>query len=155
VPIVPAAVLFDLDVGRDPKRSVRPRSAGIVLRRPPTTGPVAEGNVGAGAGATIGKFAGSGRAMKSGLGSAAIVLPDGLIVAALVAVNALGDVIDPATGAVVAGGAHPGRGENLARRAPDFQSRSTARRDSAKTRRSASLRRTPGWARPRQPRSRK
>ena len=64
---------------------------------------MAEGNVGAGAGATIGKTAGAARAMKGGLGSAAITMPGGLIVAALVAVNAIGDVIDPATGRVVAG----------------------------------------------------
>jgi L-aminopeptidase/D-esterase-like protein len=64
---------------------------------------VSEGNVGAGTGATIGKTEGSGRAMKGGIGSAAIRMPDGLIVAALVAVNAAGDVIDPATGKVVAG----------------------------------------------------
>jgi len=68
-----------------------------------TDGPVAEGNVGAGAGATIGKLAGPGRAMKAGLGSAALTLSNGLTVAALVAVNAIGDVIDPATGRVIAG----------------------------------------------------
>ena len=64
---------------------------------------VAEGNVGAGAGATVGKLTGSNRAMKAGIGTAATTRPDGLVVAALVAVNAVGDVIDPATGAVVAG----------------------------------------------------
>ena len=70
-----------------------------------------EGNVGAGAGATIGKTAGSARAMKSGLGSAALTMPDGTIVAAMVAVNAVGDVIDPSTGKVVAGVRTPdGRG---------------------------------------------
>ena len=58
---------------------------------------------GAGAGATVGKSAGAARAMKGGIGSAAIQTTDGLIVAALVAVNAAGDVIDPATGHVVAG----------------------------------------------------
>ncbi|MDQ3938677.1 MAG: P1 family peptidase [Chloroflexota bacterium] len=67
-----------------------------------TTGAVAEGNVGAGAGATVGKL-GGGRPMKGGLGSAAIVLPNGLAVAAIVAVNAVGDVIDPTTAQVVAG----------------------------------------------------
>ena len=59
----------------------------------------------------MGKLAGPGRSMKAGLGSAAIVLPGGLVVAALVAVNAVGDVIDPATGRVVAGVRTPdGRG---------------------------------------------
>lgn len=101
VPIVPAAVLFDLGLG-DPK--VRPTAeCGYRAAAAATDGPVAEGNVGAGAGATVGKLAGAGRAMKAGLGSAAIVLPSGLAVAALVAVNALGDVIDPATGRVIAG----------------------------------------------------
>ena len=66
-------------------------------------GAVAEGNVGAAAGATIGKLRGSARAMKGGLGTASIQLENGLTVAALVAVNAVGDVIDPATGRVVAG----------------------------------------------------
>ena len=68
-----------------------------------TDGPVQEGNVGAGAGATLGKVAGRERSMKGGIGSAAIRLPNGLTVGAIVAVNAVGDVIDPSTGRVVAG----------------------------------------------------
>lgn len=101
IPIVPAAILFDLRVG-DSK--IRPSAeCGYAAARAATTGPVAEGNVGAGAGATVGKMRGSERGMKGGLGSASISLPDGLVVAALVAVNAAGDVIDPATGKVVAG----------------------------------------------------
>ena len=101
VPIVPTAALFDLGVG-DAK--IRPTAyCGDQAAKAASTAPVVEGNVGAGAGATIGKAGGMGRAMKSGVGSAAISMPDGLIVAALVAVNALGDVIDPATGQVVAG----------------------------------------------------
>ena len=102
VPIVPAAILFDLGVGEDP--TIRPTAdCGYRAGEAATTGPVAEGNVGAGAGATIGKMGGGGRAMKGGVGSAALHGPDGLVVAALVAVNAVGDVIDPATGQVVAG----------------------------------------------------
>jgi L-aminopeptidase/D-esterase-like protein len=102
VPIVPAASLIDLNVGGNPK--IRPTAdCGYQAARAATADPVAEGNVGAGAGATIGKFGGGGRAMKGGIGSAAITMPDGLIVAALAAVNAAGDVIDPATGKVVAG----------------------------------------------------
>ncbi len=102
VPIVPAAILFDLGVGGDP--TIRPSAeCGYQAAMAATTGPVAEGNVGAGAGATIGKTGGPGRAMKGGVGSAAASLPDGLVVAAIVAVNAIGDVIDPATGQVVAG----------------------------------------------------
>jgi len=102
VPIVPAAILFDLGIGDDP--TIRPTAdCGYQAAEAATTGPVAEGNVGAGAGATIGKTAGPDRAMKGGVGSASVSLPGGLIVAALVAVNAVGDVVDPATGQVVAG----------------------------------------------------
>jgi L-aminopeptidase/D-esterase-like protein len=101
VPIVPAAILFDLGVG-DPK--VRPDAdCGYAAASSASGGPVEEGNVGAGAGATIGKLMGMERAMKGGIGSAAITLPDGVVVAALVAVNAYGDVVDPARGRVVAG----------------------------------------------------
>jgi L-aminopeptidase/D-esterase-like protein len=102
VPIVPAAILFDLRVGAKP--SVRPGAeCGYRAAKAATAGPIEEGNVGAGAGATVGKLAGSERAMKGGIGTAAITLPNGLVVAALVAVNAVGDVIDPSTGAIVAG----------------------------------------------------
>ncbi|MCC7416609.1 MAG: P1 family peptidase [Acidobacteria bacterium] len=101
VPIVPGAALFDLAIG-DPR--VRPSAEhGYRAAAAASGAPVAEGSVGAGAGATFGKLAGVERAMKGGLGSAAIVLADGLIVAALAAVNAAGDVVDPATGAIVAG----------------------------------------------------
>ena len=105
VPIVPAAILFDLGVGGNPR--IRPTAAcGYAAAKAATSKPVQEGNVGAGAGATVGKMAGrtSGRrAMKAGLGSAAIALPNGLVVGAIVAVNAVGDIIDPETGRVVAG----------------------------------------------------
>ncbi len=102
VPIVPAAVLFDLAIGGKPH--VRPTAeSGYRAAQAATDRPVVEGNVGAGAGATVGKIAGSARGMKSGLGTASITLPDGLIVAALVAVNAVGDVLDPATGHLIAG----------------------------------------------------
>ena len=111
VPIVPAAILFDLGIG-DP--TVRPTAdCGYRAAAPATAGPVAEGNVGAGAGATVGKLGGAGRAMKGGIGSAAIAVPGGLVVAALAAVNAVGDVIDPATGQVVAG-VRTADGEGLA-----------------------------------------
>lgn len=101
VPIVPAASLFDLGVG-DPM--IRPTAdCGYQAAKNASDAPVAEGSVGAGAGATIGKAAGLSRALKSGVGSAAITLPNGLTVAALVVVNAFGDVIDPANGQVVAG----------------------------------------------------
>jgi L-aminopeptidase/D-esterase-like protein len=101
VPIVPAAILFDLTIG-DAK--IRPSAdCGYQAAHTATTEVVQEGNVGAGAGATVGKLAGLARAMKSGIGTAALTLPSGLTVAALVAVNAVGDVIDPATGRVIAG----------------------------------------------------
>jgi L-aminopeptidase/D-esterase-like protein len=101
VPIVPAAILFDLGFGGDWK--IRPTAdCGYKAATAANEGPVEEGNVGAGAGATVGKM-GMNRSMKGGLGSAAITMPNGLVVAALVAVNAVGDVIDPSTGQVVAG----------------------------------------------------
>jgi len=100
VPIVPAAILFDLWLG-DP--AIRPDAmAGYAACEAASEAPPAEGNVGAGAGATVGKLFGIGRAMKGGLGSASFTV-GGVTVAALVAVNAIGDVIDPATGSVVAG----------------------------------------------------
>jgi L-aminopeptidase/D-esterase-like protein len=103
VPIVPGAVLMDLGFGGS--SSIRPNAeCGYRAAATATDGPVAEGNVGAGAGATVGKMAGGrDRAMKAGIGTSAIALPNGLVVAALVAVNAVGDIIDPTTGAVVAG----------------------------------------------------
>jgi L-aminopeptidase/D-esterase-like protein len=102
VPIVPSAILFDLGFGGDPR--IRPTAdCGYRAAAAAGAGPVQEGNVGAGAGATLGKVAGRERSMKGGVGTAAISLPNGLVVAALVAVNAVGDVIDPSTGQVVAG----------------------------------------------------
>ena len=101
IPIVPGASIFDLAVG---DASVRPTAdCGYRAARAATAAPVVEGSVGAGAGATLGKFAGIERAMKSGVGTAAVAMPDGLIVAALVVANPLGDIVDPATGKIVAG----------------------------------------------------
>jgi L-aminopeptidase/D-esterase-like protein len=101
VPIVVGAILFDLGVGGDP--SVRPGAeCGYLAAQDADTDPVERGSVGAGAGATVGKL-GRGRPMKAGVGSASVTLPNGLRVAALVAVNAAGDIVDPATGAIVAG----------------------------------------------------
>jgi L-aminopeptidase/D-esterase-like protein len=103
VPIVPGAVLMDLGFGGSP--TIRPNAdCGYRAASTASDGPVAEGNIGAGAGATVGKMLGArDRAMKAGVGTFAITLPNGLVVAALVAVNAVGDIVDPATGAVVAG----------------------------------------------------
>ena len=104
VPIVPAAVLYDLSLGSP---SLRPdRHTGYRACLAASGGPVAEGNVGAGTGATVGKVFGGSLAMKGGIGSASIQL-GGLIVAALVAVNATGDIIDPHTGQIVAGARKP------------------------------------------------
>ena len=101
VPIVPAAILYDLGVG-DP--SVRPTAeCGYLAAQAARSDGIHEGSVGAGAGATVGKLAGPDRAMKGGIGTALIELPDGLQVAALMAVNAVGDIYDPTTGALVAG----------------------------------------------------
>src|SRR4051794_7429306 len=101
VPIVPAAILYDLGIGR---ADVRPSLAmGEAAASAATAEEVKEGCVGAGTGATVGKLFGMKQAMKSGLGSYTVALPDGVLVSSLVAVNALGDVRDPATGKIVAG----------------------------------------------------
>ena len=101
VPIVPAAILFDLRLG-DYRARPDAQMAYQACRRA-TSGPIEEGSVGAGTGATVGKLLGMPRATKSGLGTAAVELNGGLRVAALVAVNAFGDVRDPATSRVIAG----------------------------------------------------
>lgn len=100
VPIVPSAVLFDLGVG---DASVRPdAAAGYHACRSASTDAPQEGNIGAGAGATVGKLYGPKRAMKGGIGSASITVA-GVTVGAIVAVNAVGDVLDPSTGRILAG----------------------------------------------------
>jgi L-aminopeptidase/D-esterase-like protein len=100
LPLVPAAVLFDLHVG-DP--AIRPdAAAGYRACELASTQAPAEGNVGAGAGATIGKIFGMNRAMKGGIGTASVTV-GGVTVGALIACNALGDVIDPDTAQVIAG----------------------------------------------------
>lgn len=105
VPIVPAAILFDLGVG-DAK--IRPDAkAGYEACKNASDKPPLEGNVGAGAGATVGKLFGANRAMKGGLGTAAIKLTNGLTVGAIVAVNAVGDVFDPGTSKLIAGARTP------------------------------------------------
>jgi L-aminopeptidase/D-esterase-like protein len=107
VPIVPCAILFDLGIG---KPGVRPtREMGESAAAAATTEAVKEGSVGAGTGATVGKIFGMRQAMKSGIGSGLVELKGGVLVAALAAVNAFGDVRDPGTGKLIAG----------ARRAPD------------------------------------
>ena len=105
VPIVPAAVIFDLGVG-DAK--VRPdREMGYQACFNATDEPVAMGTVGAGTGATVGKAPGV-TSSPGGVGSACVRLDSGLIVAAIVVVNALGNVVNPETGEIVAGGRENG-----------------------------------------------
>jgi L-aminopeptidase/D-esterase-like protein len=102
VPIVPAAILMDLGVG---SFKIRPTAeSGYKACVAASAGPVTEGNVGAGAGATVGKMFGPAFRMKSGFGTASQrVGGTGLVVAAAVAVNAVGDVVDPQTGRVIVG----------------------------------------------------
>lgn len=108
VPLVPAAAIFDLAFG---DASVRPdAAAGYRACEQATAEPVAQGNVGAGTGATVGKMMGPALAMKGGLGSASTRLPDGTLVGAIVAVNALGDILDPQTQQVIAGVRNPAGG---------------------------------------------
>ena len=101
IPIVPAAILFDLGVVTD---KVRPGpDEGRAACEAATSGPVAEGSVGAGTGATVAKLLGRERGLKGGVGTYALDLGGGLIVGAIVAVNAVGGVFDPDTGRIVAG----------------------------------------------------
>ena len=100
VPIVPAAILYDLNLGQ---ASVRPDAAmGYLAATRASAAPPAEGNVGAGTGASVGKMRGMPYAMKAGIGTWSMDL-NGLVIGALVAVNAVGDVVDPQTGRIVAG----------------------------------------------------
>lgn len=104
VPLVVGAILYDLAIGRSDARPTR--EMGVAAAAAASSGPVEEGSVGAGTGATVGKLFGMARAMKSGIGSATVALAgeyDGVLVSALAAVNALGDVRDPDTGRLVAG----------------------------------------------------
>lgn len=109
VPIVPAAVLFDLGIGR---ADVRPNAAMGYAACQAAGGPEAQrtGSVGAGTGATVGKLLGPDVQMKGGLGSAVIQVTPGLLVGALIAVNCFGNVVDPDSGQVLAGARRPGGG---------------------------------------------
>lgn len=102
VPIVPAAILFDLAPAVGGPKNRPDAAAGYAACEAAGAQAPAQGNFGAGAGATVGKMFGIARAMKGGIGTASITLA-GLVVGAIVAVNAIGDVIDPHTGKVVAG----------------------------------------------------
>ena len=106
MPIVPAAIIFDLTVG---DWKIRPTAeSGYKACQAASFGKVEEGNVGVGAGATVGKMFGPKQSMKSGLGTASIrVGKTGIVVGAIVAVNAVGDVFDPKTGRIIAGARKP------------------------------------------------
>jgi L-aminopeptidase/D-esterase-like protein len=101
VPIVPAAILYDLNFGRAdvrPDSAMGYQAAAVASSEPPT-----EGNAGAGMGASVGKMFGGSLSMKAGVGTASVDIGGGVIVGALVAVNAWGDVVDPQTNEIIAG----------------------------------------------------
>jgi L-aminopeptidase/D-esterase-like protein len=101
VPLVPAAILYDLAIGR---ADVRPTAAmGEAAAAAATADAVKEGSVGAGTGATVGKILGMRQAMKSGVGTFTVTLAGGVLVSSLAVVNAFGDVRDPSTGKILAG----------------------------------------------------
>jgi|Deesub1362B_J571_1020462.scaffolds.fasta_scaffold03578_2 L-aminopeptidase/D-esterase-like protein len=105
VPIVPASVIFDLHVG---EAAVRPDEAmGYAACEAASESKVLCGQVGAGTGATVGKILGMDHCMDGGFGYAAEVLDSGLVICALMVVNALGDVVDPETGNIIAGAKNP------------------------------------------------
>jgi L-aminopeptidase/D-esterase-like protein len=110
VPHVPGAFLFDLSVGD--ARAHPTREMGHEAATRAVAGAVAEGGVGAGTGATVGKLHGIERAMRGGIGSASVRV-DGVVVGALVAVNAVGDVRDPETGVLIAGTRDRADGQRL------------------------------------------
>ncbi len=100
IPIVPTAVIFDLLFG---DHTVRPTAQMGYAACLNAQEQVPEGSVGAGVGAVIGKLFETSRAMKGGLGTCSVAMPDGLRVGALVVVNAFGDIVDNITGRIIAG----------------------------------------------------
>lgn len=105
VPIVPTAIIYDLGLGESRVRPDKEMGYQACMRS--QAGPVEEGSVGVGTGASIGKLLGTRLATKGGVGTSSIVLPSGLVVAALVVVNAFGDVLDPRDGRILAGARNP------------------------------------------------
>ncbi len=101
IPLVPAAILFDLGIGRADRRP--DAESGYRAAKAAKGGAVAQGSVGAGTGATVAKAGGVDRRLKGGLGTSCEKGADGLLAGALAAVNSVGDVIDPDRGAVIAG----------------------------------------------------
>lgn len=109
VPIVPAAVLFDLAYGDF--RSRPDREMGYRACELATSTEKRQGSIGSGAGATVGKMMGMENASKGGIGTASVTLPGGIVVGAIVAVNAFGDVVDVDTGEIIGGARHPETGQ--------------------------------------------
>ncbi|MBI4277336.1 MAG: P1 family peptidase [Armatimonadetes bacterium] len=109
VPIVPAAVIFDLSIGDSRARPTAAMGYAACMAAKP--GGMEEGSVGAGTGATVGKLYGVQWATKGGIGAAGIGVPGGAVVAAVAVVNAFGDVVDEHTGAVLAGCREPRTGK--------------------------------------------
>jgi L-aminopeptidase/D-esterase-like protein len=112
VPIVPAAVLFDLTIGDAHRRPDAAMGRAACLAA--SGGPLKQGSVGAGTGACVGNLFGPAFQMKGGIGTASIDLGGDLVIGALVAVNCFGDVVDPASGEIIAGARKPPRGKGLA-----------------------------------------
>jgi L-aminopeptidase/D-esterase-like protein len=111
VPIVPTAIIYDLGIG---ERKVRPnQEMGYQACLNRHSGWVEEGRAGAGAGASVGKLLGIRWATKGGLGTTSILLPNGVIVASLLVVNAFGDVVDPGERKIIAGARDPRNGTSF------------------------------------------
>lgn len=128
VPVVPTAVIFDLSLG---DHSARPDPAMAEKAcEQATDQPIAQGTVGAGTGASVGKLYGIGQAMKGGLGTAGRVYQDGLAVGALAVVNAFGDICDPENGRLIAGTRSPDDKNTLADSSRILIDRGFAGRDS-------------------------
>jgi L-aminopeptidase/D-esterase-like protein len=105
VPIVPTAIIYDLGLGEG---KVRPdKKMGFQACANAKAGPVSEGSIGAGTGASVGKLFGIPFATKGGIGTASLLSPSGVIVGALVVVNAFGDVVDPQNRKIIAGARDP------------------------------------------------
>ena len=105
VPIVPTAIIFDLGIGES--RVWPDKEMGYQACLKSQVGPVEEGSVGVGTGATVGKLMGTPLATKGGVGTSSIILSSGVVVAALVVVNAFGDVVDAKEGRILAGARDP------------------------------------------------
>lgn len=101
IPIVPAAILYDLNIG-DPNIRPTPEMGYLACQNASNSAPE-QGSIGAGTGATVGKLLGMGRATKAGIGTASIDIGGGVKVGAIIAVNAIGEVIDPSNGSIIAG----------------------------------------------------